>query len=145
MAIKSRTGGMQLLYGVTIGDALAKGQASADELVMLRDQTKAIVDAQGDLVAALKELEAEIDRRGGAEAAPPPASERFVAQIEGLTLSDKVKSEIEKELQTSVMKEIAKLDTRGDMVASPLAQIKAFGPGFGSHTPGIAIVARNLR
>ena len=56
-----------------------------------------------------------------------------------------MKCEIEKELQTSVMKEIAKLDTRGDMVASPLAQIKAFGPGFGSHTPGIAIVARNRR
>ena len=29
------------------------------------------------------------------------------------------------------MKEIAKLDTRGDMVASPLSQIKAFGFGSG--------------
>ena len=144
MAVKSGTGGMQLLYGVSIGDALAKGQTSADELVMLRDQTKAIVDAQGDLVTALRELDAEIDRRGGAKAAPSPTSERFVAQIDGLTLSDKLKSDIEKELQASVMREIAKLDTRGDMVASPLSQIKAFGPGLGSRTPGIAIVARNL-
>ena len=144
MAVKSRPGGMQLLYGVSIGDALAKGQTSTDDLVLLRDQTEAIVGAQGDLVAALKELDAEIDRRGGAKAAPP-ASERFVAQIDGLALSDKVKSEIEKQLQGAVMKEIAKLDTRGDMVASPLSQIKAFGFGSGGHTAGIAIVARNLK
>ena len=40
--------------------------------------------------------------------------------------------------------EIAKLDTGGDMVASPLSAIKAFGPGIGWHTPGIAIVAKQL-
>ena len=33
----------------------------------------------------------------------------------------------------------------GDMVASPLSQIKAFGFGSGGHTAGIAIVARNLK
>lgn len=146
--IESWTGGVVMVYGVAIGNALtalAKGQTSADKLVLLRDQTRAIVGAQGDLVAALKELDAEIARRGtGAKAAPAPASERFVAQIDGLALPDKVKTEIEQSLQKTVMAEIAKLDTGGDMVASPLSQIRAFGPGLGWRTPGIAIVARNL-
>lgn len=147
MAKTSFAGGMIALYGVAIGNALSsmsKGQTSIDELIVLRDQAKAIVDAQGDLVAALRELEAEIGRRGGAKSAPEPASERFVAQIDGLALPDKVKGEIEQALQKAVMAEIAKIDTGGDMVASPLARIKAFGPGIGWHTPGIAIVARNL-
>lgn len=146
MAEKSFPGGMIALYGLAIGNALlhAKGQTSVDDLIMLRDQAKAIVDAQGDLVAALRELEAEIDRRGGAKAAPPPPSERFVAQIDGLNLPDKAKTDIEQALQKAVMAEIAKLDSRGDMVASPLSQIKAFGPGLGWRTPGIAIVARTL-
>jgi len=147
MAEKSYAGTVVALYGVAIGNALSalsKGQTSADELVALRDQTQAIVGAQGDLIAALKELDAEIARRGGAKAAPAPASERFVAQIDGLALPDKLKAEIEQSLQKAVMPEIAKLDTGGDMVASPLSQIKAFGPGLGWHTPGIAIVARHL-
>lgn len=147
MAEKSFPGAVIALYGMAIGNALSalsKGQTSADELVMLRDQAKAIVDAQGDLVAALKELDAEIARRGGIKAAPAPPSERFVAQIDGLVLSDKMKAEIEQSLQKAVMAEIAKLDTRGDMVASPLSQIKSFGPGLGWRTPGIAIIARNL-
>ena len=73
MAVKSHPGGMIALYGVAIGNALSalsKGQTSIDELVALRDQAKTIVDAQGDLVAALRELDAEIGRRGGAKAAP---------------------------------------------------------------------------
>ena len=147
MAEKSYPGGMIALYGVAIGNALSalgKGHASVDDLLALRDQAKAIVDAQGDLVAALRELDAEIARRGGAKAAPAPASERFVAQIDGLALPYKVKAEIEQALQKAVMAEIAKLDTHGDMIASPLSQIKAFGPGLGWHTPGIAIVARAL-
>ncbi len=148
MPEKSFPGTVVAVYGIAIGNALAalaKGQTSADELVMLRDQTRAIVGAQGDLLAALKELDAEITRRGtGAKAAPAPASERFVAQIDGLALSDKVKAEIEQALQKAVMTEIAKLDSGGDMVPSPLSQIRAFGPGLGWHTPGLAIVARNL-
>jgi hypothetical protein len=147
MAERSFPGSIIALYGVAIGNALSafsKGQTSLADLVLLRDQAKAIVGTQGDLVAALKKLEAEIARRGGAEAALAPASERFVAQIDGLALSDKVKAEIEQALQKAVMTEIAKLDARGDMVASPLSQIKAFGPGLGWRTPGIAIVARQL-
>ena len=130
------------VYGIAIGNALAalaKGPTSAEELLMLRDQTRAIVGAQGDLVAALKELDAEIARRGtGAKAAPAPASERFVAQIDGLALPDKVKAEIEQSLQKAVMAEIAKLDTGGDMVASPLSRIKRL-PGNGGQTDGLYI------
>jgi hypothetical protein len=147
MAEKSFAGGMMALYGVAIGNALSKvtkGQASVEDLVTLRDQAKVIVAAQGDLVAALGELETEIARRGTVKAGPEPASERFVAQIDGLSLPDSTKAEIEKSLQTAAMAEIAKIDTGGDMVASPLSRIKAFGPGIGSHTPGIAIVARHL-
>ena len=46
-----------------------------------------------------------------------------------------MKSDIEQALQKAVMAEIAKLDTRGDMVASPLSQIKAFGPGSAGARP----------
>ena len=147
MAIPSFAGGMIALYGIAIGNALnnlAKGQTSIDDLIMLRDQAKAIVESQGDLVSALRELEAEIARRGGAKAAPEPPSERFVAQIDGVAIPDKLKADIEQALQKAVMVEIAKLDTGGDMIASPLSAIKAFGPGIGWHTPGIAIVARKL-
>lgn len=147
MAIPSFAGGMIALYGIAIGNALnnlTKGQTSIDDLIMLRDQAKAIVESQGDLVAALRELEAEIVRRGGAKAAPEPESERFVAQIDGVAIPDKLKADIEQALQKAVMAEIAKLDAGGDMIASPLSAIKAFGPGIGWHTPGIAIVARKL-
>lgn len=147
MAEKSFPGAMMMAYGLAIAHVLSaqrKGQTSTEELVALRDQAKATVDAQGDLVAALRELDAEIARRGGAKAAPEPAGERFVAQIDGLALPDKAKADIEQALHQAVMAEIAKIDTKGDMIASPLSQIKAFGPGLGSHTPGIAIVARHL-
>lgn len=147
MVEKSFPAGMIALYGVAIGNALSslsKGQASAEDLVMLREQAKAIVDAQGDLVAALHELDAEIARRGGSKAAPEPAGERFVAQIDGLSLPVKAKADVEQALHHAVMAEIAKIDSKGDMIASPLSKIAAFGPGLGSHTPGIAIVAKQL-
>ena len=141
MAEESYPSGTMMEYGVAIGDAISamqKGQTSPEQLFLLRDQVRAIVGTQGDLVAALKELDAEIDRRGGTKAAPTPASERFVAQIDGLALSDKLKAEIEQSLQKAVMKEIARLDSGGDMVASPLSRIKSF-PGVGGHTAGLWI------
>jgi hypothetical protein len=138
---------MQMLYGVAIGNALAafrKGEASADELVTLRDQTKAIVDTQGNLVAALAELDAAMAQSGaGAGAAVPLAPERFVAQIDGIVLSNELREEISQALQKAVMVEIAKIDTGGDMVATPLSRITSFGAGIGSQTAGFAIVARN--
>jgi hypothetical protein len=82
MAEKTVAGGMMMPYGVAIGNALSKAATSTDELLALRDHARAIVDAQGDLVAALKTLDAEIDNRGAGKAASAPV-ERFVADRGG--------------------------------------------------------------
>jgi len=145
MVEKSFSGAVIAPYGVAIGDALsglAKGRYTVNDAVLLRDQVKAIVDAQGDLSAALKDLDAEIERRGGAK--PGPATERFLAQIDGLAAPVKLKADICQALQKAVMAEVAKLDNGGDMVATPLSQLRSFGSGFGSRTGGVAIAARNL-
>jgi hypothetical protein len=145
-ATPSWPGGMQMVYGVGIGNALAaaaKGQASADDLVSLRDHARAIVGAQGDLVAALKALDAEIAKRDTRTAAGPVV-ERFVAQLEGVALPEKVKDEIERAIQKAVAVEIAKIDTGGNMVETPLSKIGDFGVGIGSRTRGRYLVNRNL-
>jgi uncharacterized protein DUF1843 len=144
MADKSIPGGMMMPYGVAIGDALSRTDTSTDELVALRDSAHAIVSAQGDLVAALKALDAEIGDRGAGTAASTPAVERFVAQIDGVPLPDVVKAEIEQAIQQAVSAEIARIDTGGDMVATPLSAIRAFGGGPGSRTPGLYLVNRKL-
>ena len=144
--LPSFPGGMQMVYGIGIGDALAafaKDQASADDLVVLRDQARAIVGAQGDLVAALKALDDELAKRGAAAAAAPVV-ERFVAQIDGVALPAKVKDEIEKAIQQAVAVEIARLDTGGDMVETPLSKLGKFGSGIGARTPGRYLVNKNL-
>jgi hypothetical protein len=138
--------GMQMVYGIGIGDALAavaKGRASADDLVALRDQARAIVGAQGDLVAALQALDAEIATRG-ATAPAAPAVERFVAEIDGVALPNKVKDEIEKAIQKAVAVEIARIDTGGDMVETPLSKLGKFGSGIGARTRGRYLVNKNL-
>src|SRR5713226_4354723 len=144
MADKSIPGGTMMPYGVAIGDALSRTDASTDELVALRDSAHAIVSAQGDLVAALKALDAEIGDRGAGKTASTPVVERFVAQIDGVPLPDAVKAEIEQAIQQAVSAEIAKIDTGGDMVATPLSALKAFGGGIGSRTTGLYLVNRNL-
>ena len=144
--LPSFPGGMQMVYGIGIGDALAavaKGRASPDDLVALRDQARAIVGAQGDLVAAVKALDAEIARRGATTPAAPVV-ERFVAQIDGVALPAKVKDEIEKAIQQVVAVEIAKIDTGGDMVETPLSKLGKFGSGIGARTPGRYLVNKNL-
>ena len=144
--LPSFPGGMQMVYGIGIGDALAavaKGRASPDDLVALRDQARAIVGAQGDLVAAVKALDAEIARRG-ATAPALPVVERFVAEIDGVALPAKVKDEIEKAIQQAVGVEIARIDTGGDMVETPLSKLGKFGVGIGSRTPGRYLVNKNL-
>jgi hypothetical protein len=144
MADKSIPAGMMMPYGVAIGDALSRTDASTDELVALRDSAHAIVSAQGDLVAALKALDAEIGDRGAGKTAATSAVERFVAQIDGVALPDAVKAEIEQAIQQAVSAEIAKIDTGGDMVATPLSAIKDFSGGIGSRTPGLYLVSRKL-
>jgi hypothetical protein len=143
MAEKSFQTANIALYGVAIGDALsglANGQRSIDDVIQLRDQVKLIVDAQGDLVAALKDLNIEIERRGAVQAEPP--SERFVAQIDGLAMPAKLRADICQALQKAVLAEVAKLDSGGDMIATPLSELRTFGSGVGSSTGGVAIVAR---
>jgi crotonobetainyl-CoA:carnitine CoA-transferase CaiB-like acyl-CoA transferase len=143
MAEKSIPSGMIMPYGVAIGNALRKPDTSVDELVALRDHAQSIVSAQGDLVAALKSLDDAIAAGAGKPAAAP-ASERFVAQIDGLALSDAVKSEIEQAIQKAVSAEVAKIDTAGDLVATPLSTIRDFGFGPGSRTRGYYMVSKNL-
>ena len=55
-----------------------------------------------------------------------------------------MKAEIEQAIQKAVTAEIAKIDAGGDMIATPLSQIRNFGIGLGSHTPGLYLVNRNL-
>jgi hypothetical protein len=145
-ALPSFPAGMQMVYGIGIGDALAAaagGRASADDLVALRDQARTIVGAQGDLVEALKALDAELSRRGAAAAAAPVV-ERFVAQIDGVALPAKVKDEIEHAIQLAIAPEIARIDTGGDMVETPLSRLGKFGDGIGARTPGRYLVNKNL-
>jgi hypothetical protein len=124
MAEKSVAGGVVPPYGIAIGNALSKGSASIDELLALRDHARDIVGAQGDLVAALKALDAEIASHGLSAKAAPPAEERFIAQIEGLTIPAGAKKDIEQAIQQAVMAELAKLDMAGDLVVTPLSQAK---------------------
>jgi len=145
MAENSNPGGTMMEYGVAVGDAISasqSGRVSPEQLIQLRDQVSAVVGAQGDLVAALKELDAEIVRRGGDKVPPEPAGERFVAQINGLAVPDDLRANVCEALQRAVIAEIAKLDSGGDMVATPLSRLRSFGSGFGSKTGGIAIAAR---
>jgi hypothetical protein len=65
MAEKSYPSGTMLVYGVAIGGAIARGNVSTEELLALRSHAKSIVDAQGDLTAALAALDQEIAKRGG--------------------------------------------------------------------------------
>jgi hypothetical protein len=144
MADKSIASGMMMPYGLAIGNALRKPDVSIDELVALRDHAQAIVSAQGDLVAGLKSLDDAIATRGTVEAAAAPVSERFVAQIDGLALPDALKAELEQAIQKAVIAEIAKIDTAGEMVATPLSKIRDFGFGPGSRTPGLYLVNKNF-
>jgi len=52
-------------YGHAISDALKDPSTSVEELIAYRDHAREVLEAQGDLKAALERLEREIDRRGG--------------------------------------------------------------------------------
>lgn len=144
------TGGMMLLYGVMISQALRAKAVSVQELMILRDQVQATVDAQGNLVEALAELEAEIGRRGGAAAAAPrgsstgskDASKRFLIDVSGLSIPDSVVARIELRLKDAVVEELAKVDNGGDLVATPLSETKTWGGGLGGALAGMFIHPR---
>lgn len=52
-------------YGTAIADALADPSTSLEELIAHRDHAREVLQAQGDLRAALERLDGEIARRGG--------------------------------------------------------------------------------
>jgi hypothetical protein len=145
MARKSATNADMAPYGIGIGNALSKNSTTTEELIAWRNHARDIVGAQGDLVAALKALDAEIARRNPKSKAAPQDGERFVALVEGLAIPSSVATEIEKAIERAVLNEIAKLDTGGDIIATPLSQISAFGSGPGAHTRGRYISLKSLR
>jgi hypothetical protein len=150
MAQQSFPGGTMLVYGVAIGGAIARGNAALGELLALRSHAKAIVDAQGDLAGALTALDKEIANRGGAageKSAPPQPSpgERFVVHIAGLAIPPDAKQRIEAVVNETVKTALARHDTGGDLVITPLSQIKAFGGRLGGATAGMIAYPRDLR
>jgi hypothetical protein len=50
-------------YDPAIRDALKRIDVTLDELKALRDQARKILEEQGDLAGALRDLEKEIERR----------------------------------------------------------------------------------
>ena len=55
-----------MLYAPAISDALRDPAVTLDELITLRDHANSVLAQQGDLEGALKALEEEVGRRGGA-------------------------------------------------------------------------------
>lgn len=149
MAEKSVPGGVMLVYGVAIGGAVARGNATLEELVALRSHARAIIDAQGDLAAALTVLDTEIASRGGSagpKTVPPQPSpgERFVVQIVGLPIPPAAQQRIEAIINETVTNALARHDAGGDLVITPLSQIKAFGGRLGGGTAGMIAVPRDM-
>lgn len=150
MTEKSYPGGVMLVYGVAIGGALARGNAALGELVALRSHAKAIIDAQGDLTNALSALDTEITKRGGPggeKSAPPQPTpgERFVVQILGLAVPPAAKQRIEEVINATVKSALAQHDAGGDLVVTPLSQIKAFGGKLGGATAGMIAYPRDIK
>jgi hypothetical protein len=54
---------MLVAYGTAINTALASARTSLEDLKILRDHATAVLQAQGDIRAALKKLDAEIKAR----------------------------------------------------------------------------------
>lgn len=50
-------------YGTAINQALKNARTSLEDLKVLRDHARAVLDAQGDLKGALSKLEKEISAR----------------------------------------------------------------------------------
>ena len=54
---------MILAYGVAINQALSDPKSKLEDLLLLREHAHAILQAQGDLKGATRQLEQEIKRR----------------------------------------------------------------------------------
>lgn len=133
--------GMVMAYGVFIAHALKAKGVTVQELAILRDQVRATVEAQGDLVQGLADLDKAIGERGGEAGAKSLAStsgtgepaaasgiglpRRFLLQVLGLSLPDEAVQAIEKRLADVALEEIAKIDNSRELVATPLSEVKA--------------------
>jgi uncharacterized protein DUF1843 len=121
MAYEASPGGMILLYGTAIGDALARGQASLEELLALRTSAQTLIEGQGDLKAAVESLDKEIARRGGAAGAQPFASEARTASPEAMPAETRAASRV----------------TLEDLLGTVATAVqRATTPGSGSTLPG---------
>jgi Domain of unknown function (DUF1843) len=142
MAKEGAQGGTVLVYGVAIGNAIAARSATIDELLALRSHAKSIVDAQGDLVSALTALDKEIADRGGAAGeirafVQPTPSDRFVVDVLGLPIPPDAKRRLEAVVNETVKTVLARHDVGGDLVITPLSQIRSYGAGLGGATAGM--------
>jgi hypothetical protein len=145
-------GGMVMAYGVFIANALKAKGVSLQELAILRDQVRAIVDSQGNLVEALAELEKEIEKRGnepgaktsGVKSTPstPLTAQRFLVHLGGIDLAAAAVQRIEQRMKDAVLEEIAKMDLKREFVATPLSDVKSWGGGLGGATAGMFIEPR---
>jgi len=136
-----------LVYGDAIGNAIARGTATMDELVALRSHARAIVDAQGDISSALDALDKEIANRGGPTPPPETAApgERFVVEIVGLPIPPAAKQKIEQVINETVKTAIARHDSGGNLVVTPLSKIKSFGGSLGGATAGMIANFERIR
>lgn len=129
MAEEAVKGGMQMLYGVLIRDALQRKDGDLGDLVDLSRQARLMLLLQPDLARAVEELEAEIARRSGRKGVP--GSEKFVVETVGLTLTPEVRERIQQRFREAALEELARLDTGGDLTATPLSEVKGFPGGHG--------------
>jgi hypothetical protein len=65
------------------------------------------------------------------------AEQRFVVQVNDLPIPADVKARIEHAINRVVTEELARIDTRGDLVITPLSAIKSYGQGIGGTTAGM--------
>ncbi|PWB65097.1 MAG: hypothetical protein C3F17_05050 [Bradyrhizobiaceae bacterium] len=136
---------MGILYGVVISELLGRESVSVRELETLREQVRDAVGAQGDLVAALNSLDAAIAQRGGGaetSVAPGPRPPHRYWHIgTAVPVDAQTADRIAERLKAVVMDEIARIDTGGDLVATPLAakEFWGFQPGLGGSVAGFFI------
>lgn len=138
MPEKGSPSSIMILYGVAIGDALARKNRNVDELIELRNQANVLLGNYGDLASAVKELDAEIEKSGGASKSVESSSNRFAIVVDGLPLSKSILATIEDKIRELVLSEVAKTDFKGDLIATPLSEIKTFG-GMGGATMGLIV------
>ena len=109
-------GGTHIMYGVVIGDAIARGDLSQMKKVL--DDGKKLLASQGDLKNQIANLEAAIEQvtrtsdsaAGGAKAAAPPNDGLFVVDVKALKLSPEQLNKIQQSIEEVVASSLADVD-----------------------------------